>query len=403
MSHEVVHAPHRPRHDRPTLVSFAAIALWSWFVYGLGASLAFLKDEQGSAAWLSGLHSTALAIGGIIGALIAPRLNNRFGRGLVTRVGVLGTATCLALFLLPIPHAVWTLAWIFIACFFGNLLVVGVNSFIGIHQGAASPAAFTESAALNALAGLLGPLAIGICAATVLGWRWGVIIAIVGMVVLELIRGPRVRAYGGPGEVATKRTSGSLPTRTYVAVVATMSYVGAEFCMSLWGVQLIEERTGLSAAAASAGLSTFLGGLFVGRVVGSGLARRMDAELLLRLVLVAGLCVFSLTWLATSAWLLLPSFFLTGLALSLSFPLNLSRTLRSSGGRTDRAAALQLAGSTAAIGSAPFLLGGLASGLTVHGAFLIVPVLLAVALILVVAFPVPDVDDVPALDDAAAA
>ena len=392
MSHELVHAPHKPVHDKATLVSYTSIALWSWFVYGLGAALAFLKDEQQSATWLSGLHGTALAAGGIVGALLAPRLNNRFGRGVVTRVGLIGTAICLGIFLLPVPTALWTLVWVFIACFFGNLLVVGVNSFIGIHQGTASPAAFTESAALNALAGLLGPLAIGICAATVLGWRWGVLIAVVGMVVVEVVRGRRVSQYGGPGQVATKKIAGRLPTLTFWAVGATMSYIGAEFCMSLWGVQLIEERTGLSAAAASAGLSTFLGGLFVGRVLGSGLARRMDAEVLLRWVLVLGLGVFLVMWLVTSPWLLLPSFFLTGAALSLSFPLNLSRTLRAAAGSTDRAAAVQLAATTAAIGIAPFVLGGLAGSVSVHTAFLIVPVLIVVALLIVVFRPVPDAD-----------
>ena len=123
MSHEVVHAPHRPVHDRPTLVSFASIALWSWFVYGLGAALAFLTDEQDSPTWLSGLHGTSLAVGGVIGALLAPRLNGRFGRGAVTRVGVLGCAVTITLFCLPVPSAAWTIGWLFVATFFGNLLV----------------------------------------------------------------------------------------------------------------------------------------------------------------------------------------------------------------------------------------------------------------------------------------
>lgn len=392
MTHHVVHAPHKPRHDRPTLVSFATIAFWSWFVYALGAMLAFLNDEQDSPSWLSGLHGTALALGGIIGALVAPRLNNRFGRGMVTRVGVLGCAACIAIFLLPVPTAVWTLTWVFIACFFGNLLVVGAQSFIGLHQGTASPAAFTESGALNALAGLLAPVAIGICAATVLGWRWGVIIGVIGMVVVEFVRGRNVDLYGGPGEVATKKSSGSLPPLTYWAVGATMCYIGAEFCMSLWGVQLIQERTGLSDAAASASLGTFLGGLFVGRVVGSGLARRMDSEVLLRWVLGLGLAVFAITLLATTPWVLLPSFFLTGLTLSLAFPLCLSRTLRAAEGRQDRAASVLLAATTFAIGLAPFVLGGLAGAVAVHTAFLIVPVLLVTAFLLVLIRPVADPD-----------
>jgi fucose permease len=385
------HAPHRPVHDRPTLVSYSAIAMWSWFVYGLGATLAFLKDEQQAAPWLSGLHGTALALGGVLGALIAPRLNNRYGRGVVTRVGVLGCVVTISLFCLPVPNALWTLCWLFVATFFGNLLVVGVSAFIGSHQGAASPPAFTESAAVNALAGLLAPLAIGAAAVTFLGWRAGVIFGIVALCAIEIWRGRAVSGYGRPGEVESRKSAGALPRRTYWAVIASMCYVGAEFCMSLWGVQLIEERAGLSAAAASAGLSAFLGGLFVGRVVGSGPARRLDAERLLRGVLVAGLLAFAVTWIATTAWVLLPSFFLTGVALALSYPLNLARVLRAADGQVDRAAAINLAASTAAIGAAPFLLGGLAGSTSVHSAFLVVPALLLVGLVVVIARPVPDV------------
>ena len=80
---------------------------------------------------------------------------------------------------------------------------------------------------------------------------------------VEIWRGRSVTSYGGPGQVETRRSSGIMPRRTYWAVGASMCYIGAEFCISLWGVQLIEERAGLSAAAASAGLGTFLGGLFV--------------------------------------------------------------------------------------------------------------------------------------------
>ena len=155
----------RPVHDRVTLVSYATLASWSWFVYGFGASLALLRDEQGSSPTLSGLHGTSLAIGGVIGALLAARLNNRFGRGVVLRVAVIGAAAFCLLFLLPGSTIGWTLATAFIACFFANICVVGVNSFIATHQGDASPGAFTESTALAALMGLLAPLTVGALAA----------------------------------------------------------------------------------------------------------------------------------------------------------------------------------------------------------------------------------------------
>ena len=92
MTHDVAPVVHRPVHDRPTLVSYASLSTWSWFVYGFGASLALLRDDQGTSAWIGGLHGSALAAGGIIGAIVTPRLNHRVGRGPVARAAVIGTA-----------------------------------------------------------------------------------------------------------------------------------------------------------------------------------------------------------------------------------------------------------------------------------------------------------------------
>jgi fucose permease len=363
---------------------------WSWFVYGLGATLVFLRDEQDSAPWLQGFHGTALAAGGIVGALMAPRFINRFGRGTVMRVGVIGTAVCISLFVLPFPTPVWTLSTVLIACFFGNLIVVCVNAFLAMHQGAASPAAFTESSGLAALMGLLAPVAIGVGAATVLGWRSGLLVCVVMFAVIEVWRGRALAVYGAPGLVETRKSSGALPRLTFWALFAGTAYIGAEFCISLWGASLLRERADMEPAAAAAGLGAFLGGVFIGRAFGSGLARRFSSELLLRGSLIAGLVTFALMWVSSAAPALLVAFFVTGIALSLAWPLSMSRILRSAGGRADRASSLALAFTTAAIGVAPFVLGGLAGAMPVHRAFLLVPLLLLVSLVLVLLRPVPE-------------
>jgi fucose permease len=169
-----------------------------------------------------------------------------------------------------------------------------------------------------------------------------------------------------------------------------MTYIGAEFCLSLWGVDLLRDRAGMSPAAAAAGLSTVLGGMFVGRVFGVRFAERVSSERLLRVSLVAGLVAFSVAWLVTNPVALLVALFLTGVGLSLSWPLSMSRIIRAAAGNNDRASALALAFTTTAIGLAPFLLGALASRSGVHLAFLVVPVLLVTTLILVLVRPVPE-------------
>jgi len=169
-----------------------------------------------------------------------------------------------------------------------------------------------------------------------------------------------------------------------------MCYIGAEFCLSLWGVDLLRERAGLSPAAAAAGLSTITGGLFVGRVLGVRLAERMSTERLLRASLILGLITFLLAWAIPSTWVVLTAMFLTGVSLALAWPLNLSRIIRSAHGSTDRAAALTLAAATTAIGGAPFILGAVSEAVGVHLAFLLVPVLLIAAFILVTIRPVAE-------------
>ena len=148
---ESVTTTHKPVHDKPTLLSYSSISAWSYFVYAFGASLALLRDEQGTSTTISGLHGTALAIGGVIGASLAPMAIRRFGRGQMLRYASLGCALSIGLYLLP-GNAAWaTLTMAFIACFFGNLIVVGVNSFLAKHQGPATPSAITESTALASL------------------------------------------------------------------------------------------------------------------------------------------------------------------------------------------------------------------------------------------------------------
>jgi predicted MFS family arabinose efflux permease len=384
------HAPIRPIHDRPTLVSFASLAAWSWFVYGFGASLALLRDDQGTSEVLGGLHGTALAAGGIIGALVTPHLNHRFGRGPVARAAAIATSLGIVLYLWPGLPVGGTLTAIAVTCFFGNIIVVGVNSFIATHQGPASPAAFTESLGLAALMGLLAPLGVGLAAASALGWRVGLLVSVAAYAVIEILRGRRLAVYGGPGQVKMRKEAGALPPLTWWALTAGMTYIGAEFCLSLWGVDLLRDRAGMSPAAAAAGLSTVLGGMFVGRVFGVRFAERVSSERLLRVSLVAGLVAFSVAWLVTNPVALLVALFLTGVGLSLSWPLSMSRIIRAAAGNNDRASALALAFTTTAIGLAPFLLGALASRSGVHLAFLVVPVLLVTTLILVLVRPVPE-------------
>ena len=92
---------------------------------------------------------------------------------------------------------------------------------------------------------------------------------------------------------------------------------------------------------------------------------------------------FSLAWVATSAALILIGFAVAGLGIGLLWPLGISRAIRASAGRNDRASALASVAAALASGIAPFALGALADRVGVHTAFLIVPTLIIAAIVLI--------------------
>jgi fucose permease len=103
---------------------------------------------------------------------------------------------------------------------------------------------------------------------------------------------------------------------------------------------------------------------------------------------------FTLAWLSTNTWVIVLALFVVGLGLSIQWPIGVSRAVASSGGLIDKASGLSSVAAGASGGVAPFVLGALSDSIGVHAAFLIVPVMLATALVLVIAKPVKSRDPI---------
>ncbi len=67
--------------------------------------------------------------------------------------------------------------------------MITVGAALADHHGPAGPAALTEANGVSAAIGVLAPLAVGASVAAGFGWRPGLWIAIVMIVVLFLLRG----------------------------------------------------------------------------------------------------------------------------------------------------------------------------------------------------------------------
>ena len=70
-----------PTRDSPTWASYLLITSYSWFIFGLSATQALIRDEQGTSRTVSSLHAVLFSLGGIVAGLIAARLILALGRG----------------------------------------------------------------------------------------------------------------------------------------------------------------------------------------------------------------------------------------------------------------------------------------------------------------------------------
>jgi predicted MFS family arabinose efflux permease len=305
------------------------------------------------------------------------------------RIGVIGMCIGLAVYTGP-GGLTASLIGVTLIGIFGTVIIVGSNAFILDHQKGAGPAAITEGNAFAAVTGFMAPIVIGIGAATFLGWRVGLWVLIVGLVISEVFRTRWAAAYVVPREVLVRETTHARPPRQFWwSLTLGALLVATEFTFLLWSADLLRDRVGLSAETAAAALGTLTGGMLIGRIIGARLAETKPIDLLLRTGIAVTLTGFVIAWFSLSTVVVLIGLFIVGLGLSVNWPLGVARSVRASGGLTDKASGLASAWGGVAVGTAPFALGLLSDRFSVHAAFLIIPVLMIAAFTILTLSPLP--------------
>jgi fucose permease len=383
----------RPTLDRITWISYVQISLFAFFLYGFGATQALLRDEQGTSRTVASLHAIVFALANVITGLLVPRLIERWGRGRVIRIAIVTMSIGVAIYTAPGGLAVSLLGTAVVACG-GVALIATANAFILDYQGSAGPAALTQANALAALFGFVVPIVIGVTTAIALGWRTGLWALIVALVVSEVLRSRTVaspavqRAETPTPAIPVRRERVQLPRQFWWSLSVVALLLATEFTLTLWSADLLRERAGLGAAAAAASLASVTGGMFIGRLFGSRLAQTWSVDRLLISSILLALSAFAVAWVSSHVLAILVALFVVGLGIAVHWPIGVSRAVASSGGLIDRASGLSSVAAGAAGGIAPFILGAMSDAIGFHRAFLIVPVMLVTALILILAKPV---------------
>ena len=384
------------KRDRLTNITYAQIAAMSWFVFGMGPALGLLREDFGVTRTAIAFHNVSSSIGSILAGVTSTVLIAKFGRGNTIRVGAIGMVVGLLLF--TTGSTIWlTIPGMFV-CGYSGILIIQCNSaFLNNHHGQNAPAVISEVNSLGALIGFLAPIVLGLGIATGFGWRIGLGSVVIAFIAIEFIRGKNISAFGGKKSAESHSDhdrAGKMPKLFWPAWLALACTTAIEASTLTWGSELLVTRSGLELATATAAVGNLVLGMGVGRFFGSRLMQRRDVEALYRYSLAGAFLSFLVFWQSTNQVIQLFALGLMGLIMSVHFPLGITRLMRSSQGRPDRAAAMSSIGSGSAAGFIPFLVGLFADKTNIILAFTIPAGALLIALVLAIRFPIAQVSRV---------
>ena len=371
-------------HDRLTLLLYAQLGVWGFFLYGFGPVVPLLRDEQGVSAAVASLHGTGLAVGILIAGVIFSPVSRRIGRGATIWTGLAGVALVVGVLWVARPLPV-TIGAAVLVSVFGSFIVNGVNAALSDHHADAAPAALSEANAAAAITGVVSPLVVGGFVAAGLGWRPAlslVVVLILGVLLLATLWRVPIPVRSTVHEAAA--VGGRLPRPYWITLFLLAATSSIEVCFSLWAVDVLRTHAGMGSGPAAAGFAAVLAGMFVGRMAAGRIALHVPTVRLLLLSLGVTLAGFALFWVATAPWLAVTGLFVVGLGIAVQYPLVISLALAAAPGQADRASGLTSYPVAFGFGVAPVVLGALADRSGTHAAFLVLPVFIAAAVALTV-------------------
>ncbi|WP_084965689.1 MFS transporter [Thermoactinospora rubra] len=365
--------------DRPTWLIYLQLGTFATYLYGLSAALPLLRAEQGVSQAVAAMHGTSMAVLGVLAGLALPALTRRFGRRAVTWIGLAGMNAGVLLVVLTSALPLTILGY-GLASGFGSITLYCSMAALNDHHGPAGPAAISEANAVGVTVGIGASFVLSAAAQSTLGWRAALLLTPILTVALALTMGRVWVSRAAPAAVAEDAGARPyVPWRFYAAGAVLFCCVAVEFSYNLWAAELFTVNTGLSKAVAATGVTALTAGLAVGRFAGARLALRLRPAPLLVGALALTCGGWLVFWAASVPALAYAGLVVSGLGIALHFPLALSGVIAASGGRPDHGSAVASIWASVAVGVGPLVLGALADGLGTRTAFLMVPVLIALA------------------------
>jgi predicted MFS family arabinose efflux permease len=371
--------------DRFFWVIATQTAIVNFYLGGFGPAQSLLRADQGTSLTVAGLHGTAMGIASIFAGYVNPHIAHRFGRTRASWIGLSIFSVGIAMFVLS-PPVFLTLPATLITGFGTSIVINTMLTSLSHHFGKAAEVAIPQANGISSVGFVTGTALIGSIAIFYPNlWRLGLLLALPVAIALFLLGRDKSGDEHVPDESGPQ--TGKLSRAFWISWVGFVACISSEFAISFWAAALLKERVGSSAAISTVAIVALGTGMGIGRWYGGLLLKRFALDTQLLTVITVQFLGFAVFWLSHSMAVSLISLLVTGLGISIQFALASIRLIGFSDGRPDLAIGRTSLAAGIAIAVAPFLLGVLGDSFGISRAYLMVPLLIAIAFSIVKLVP----------------
>ena len=371
--------------DRFFWVIATQTAIVNFYLGGFGPAQSLLRADQGTSLTVAGLHGTAMGIASIFAGYANPHIAHRFGRTRASWIGLAIFSIGITLFVLS-PPVFLTLPATLITGFGTSIVINTMLTSMSHHFGKAAEVAIPQANGVASAGFVTGTALIGSIAIIFPSfWRIGLLLALPVAIALYLLGREKDGEEYIPDESGPQ--SGKLSRTFWISWFGFVACISSEFAISFWAAALLKERVGSSAAISTVAIVALGTGMGIGRWYGGLFLKRFALDTQLLIVIAVQFFGFAVFWFSHSMVISLISLFAVGLGISIQFALASIRLIGFSDGRPDLAIGRTSLAAGIAIAVAPFLLGVLGDSFGISRAYIMVPLLIAIAFVIVKLVP----------------
>jgi len=369
------------QRDRFFWVVATQTAIVNFYLGGFGPAQSLLRADQGTSLTIAGLHGTAMGVASIAAGYANPHLAHRFGRAKSQWIGLGIFLVGLFLFVIS-PPVILTIPATLITGFGTSMVINTMLSSMSHHYGKAAEVAIPQANGVASIGFVTGTALIGTIASLYPSfWRLGLLLAIPVAVILVLVGREKEAEEHVPDESGPQ--SGKMSAKFWLAWLGFVACISSEFATSFWSAALLKDRVGSSAAISTVAIVALGTGMGVGRWYGGLVLKNFKLDHQLLGLVALQFIGFVAFWLSHSMIISLICLFVIGLGISMQFALSAIRLVSFSDNRPDLAIGKSSLAAGIAIAGAPFLLGFLGDNFGISRAYIMVPVLIAIAFVII--------------------